>query len=1082
MRYLQPIAATVGILLSLSSAAALAEGDPIWIRHAAISPNGETVAFTYRGQIYVVDADEGGLATPVTSQGTHSYGAVWRPDSKELAFASDANGDDDVYVTDFKGGSVKRLTWSSTDEVPTSFSPDGASVLFTKRGLGDAMASLQAPLSGLPQLYAVHTADGRQQLVLPNAAEEAVWSADGTKLLYTYNPSVDPGARQHRVASNARQIWVFDRETGQYARLTDSATDELEPAWGPGGRSVYYLGEASGRLNVWTRDLATGASRQVTRHEDYPVRHLSVSAGGDIAYVHNGALYHMAAGDDGPRRLSVIIPEQRMEQSQRKLSFATSEFVSSPDGRLMAVVLDTDVFLIDRAGAYYRVTDSGGPEQHVAFSPDGSKLVYAALRNRDWGVYGVDLERAWDGASLIPSFEELPLVVQTGRNFFQPQISPDGTRLAYVADRREVEVLEFSTGRVVKLFRPQDHNTSYQDGDLWFSWSPASDQLLLNWRLVGGAEFAKAGVVPADGSAPIRTVSSAVTHLSGGKWNADGTQVVMVTPMFGPRQIDHNSSALDLYRVFMSDEARNAFLETAEGWAPPGGGQLGNDDAVPVSYAFQQGRNATLEGRLTPGSNNIVYYTPLDDGRHFLAAAVDMSMSLVVVAIDLYSGEIREITELEDAGGIEALSFSSAMDVLDVKTADGILSIAIHDPQSRQFVPVRIDYSIEPSERRNAAFDEAWADLKHRYYRSDIEGRDWDRIGANYRAFLGSIDSDRELVQLVEEMFGELSASHLFVAYAHVPDDALLATDTASLGVFVDYDDPGPGVRIAGTLKGGPMDRIALAVEPGDRIVSVNGKPVANTGALDRALNGMAGRAVAVGLLRNARDRVEEVPVRTIDLRQERELNRLRWVDDRRSLVAELSNGCIAYQHLAAMDTANFAAVYGRLLSERDTALAALVDVRSNGGGNLTSQLMTFLTGEPYARVGREDRVWAVEPLDRWTQPSAVLVDSFAYSDGSIFPQSYRDMGIGPLVGEPLLNTGTAVDYIRSKLVPELVYGIPVLPFRKLDGTLFENLEIVPDIEARFDPNAAAQGRDPQLEAAVAALTAEIGATKDCRE
>lgn len=1079
MRYLQPIAATVGILLSLSSAAALAEGDPIWIRHAAISPNGENVAFTYRGQIYVVDADEGGLATPVTSQGTHSYGAVWRPDSKELAFASDANGDDDVYVTDFKGGSVKRLTWSSTDEVPTSFSPDGASVLFTKRGLGDAMASLQAPLSGLPQLYAAHTADGRQQLVLPNAAEDAVWNSGGTKLLYTYNPSVDPAVRQHRVASNARQIWAFDRERGEYARLTDAATDELEPAWGPGGRSVYYLSEASGRLNVWTRDLATGASRQVTRHEDYPVRHLSVSAGGDIAYVHNGALYHMAAGDDEPRRLSVIIPEQRMEQSQRKLSFAASEFVSSPDGRLMAVVLDTDIFLIDRAGAYYRVTDSGGPEQNVAFAPDGSKLVYAALRNREWGVYGVDLEQAWDGSSLMPSFEELPLMVEAGRNFFQPQFSPDGTKLAYVADRREVEVLDLATNGVVKLFRPQDHNTSYKDGDLWFSWSPASDQVLLNWRLVGGAEFAKAGIVPADGSAPIRTVSSAVSYLSGGRWSADGTQVVMVTPMFGPRQIDHNSTALDLYRVFMSDEARSAFLDSAEGWIPPGEGQFG-DDAVPASYAFQESRNATLEGRLTPGSNVIVYYTPLDDGRHFLVAAMDMSMSLEVVAIDLHNGAIREITELEDAASIEALSFSPATDVLDVKTADGILSIPVHDPQSRQFVPVQIEYSIEPSERRRAAFDEAWADIKYRYYRSDVEGRDWDRIGANYRAFLGSIASDRELVQLVEEMFGELSASHLFVAYVHGPDDAILATDTASLGIFIDYDYPGPGVRIAGTLKGGPTARSSLAIEPGDRIVSVNGKPIENAGALERALNGMAGRAVAVGLLRNGRNQVEEVPVRAIDLGGERRLNRLRWIDDRRTLVTGLSKGCIAYQHLDEMDAGNFAAIYGRLLAERDSALAALVDVRSNRGGNLTSQLMTFLTGEPYARVGREDRVWAVEPLDRWTQPSAVLVDSFAYSDGSIFPQSYQDMGIGPLIGERLLNTGTAVDYIRSKLVPDLVYGIPVLPFRKLDGTFFENLEIVPDVEVGFDPNAAAQGRDPQLEAAVEALMAGMGTVNDC--
>src|SRR5690606_796536 len=130
---------------------------------------------------------------------------------------SDINGDDDVFVADAQG--VRRLTWSSRPEVPTGFAPDGRSVLFTSRGLGDPEATRQTPINDTPQLYSVGLDGTGQRLVLPNQAHGATWNADGSKLLYSYDPSLDPVSRQHRVASNARQIWIYDRASGEHRRL-----------------------------------------------------------------------------------------------------------------------------------------------------------------------------------------------------------------------------------------------------------------------------------------------------------------------------------------------------------------------------------------------------------------------------------------------------------------------------------------------------------------------------------------------------------------------------------------------------------------------------------------------------------------------------------------------------------------------------------------------------------------------------------------------------------------------------------------------------------------------------------------------
>ena len=1052
---------------------------PRWIRHAAIAPDGEMLSFTHRGQIFLVDV-EGGLAVPISPQGAYSHGAVWSPDSELLAFASDVNGGDDIYVADFSG-TLQRMSWSIAGEVPTSFTPDGKAILFTALGLGDAERSVQGALSEKPQLYAVDTQSGRESLVLPNYALSARWNPAQDRLAYVYDPSTDPATRQHRVAANARQLWLYDAVSGHHERVfAVDGVDRLSPVWSADGAALYYLSEASGWLNAWRADLETGEETQLTFFEGGPVHDLSVADDGTLAFGFDGRIYVRAPGAEAPRPIEILTLDQRASIDVNVLAGAADEMVSSPDGQLLALVAHTDVFLLDRAGNYRQVTATPGEEKNVAFSPDGSTLVYAAQRGHEWGLYAVDLQNGAFDQPLAMHYEEMPLLVPEEGNAFQPAFSPDGARLAFVADRREVKVLDIESGAVTPLFGPEDYNSSYRDGDLWFSWSPNSQDLLVQWRTQGGMDMSKAAILAADGAAPPRMVTQGLTNFSGGIWSLDGTQVIGQTDLFAVRSAQLHSLSADLYRIFLSEAARQDFLDISEGNFP----QQGEDEDAPFEprrYPLDSQRGARLGERLTAGLGSVMLMQPLPDYANMLVVTGGDGEEIDIGVLDLRNGAYTPLQSVE-APGLEALSLVPALNLLDIKLADSILSVPVFDTANTAVIPARIYTTTNPDRRRQAAFEQVWADLKYRYYQHELEGRDWQAIGAKYRSYLASIATNRELAELVEAMYGELSASHLFTGFSGQEGMRLgLGTYNDVLGVYLDHGYEGAGRRVAAVLPGGPLDRAGLGVDAGDVITSINGVAVPEAGGLERLLDVNLGKRALVGLIDHDGEEEERfIYVEPIEYARQLQLARARLLDARAEMVERLSRACIAYQYVPAMDTPSYLGVLGRLYSARGIARAALIDVRSNGGGNLTRELITLLSGQPYALVGRNGDPITTEPNNRWLWPSAVLVDSFGYSDAAIFPQAYQDAGLGRLVGDVVLNTGTYVAQIRSKLVPGFTYTIPILPSRRLDGSYYENHVIAPDIAVPFDPNATGIGVDPQLEAAVAALMAEIGPDADC--
>src|SRR5438034_6644781 len=124
-----PVRTAFAALACLLAAGSAPAQEPIrFARTPDISPDGRLVAFSYLGDIWVVESI-GGVARPVTLHEAHDIYPVFSPDGRSLALASNRFGSYDVFVVPVGGGRPKRLTADSATDVPVGWTPDGKEVL-----------------------------------------------------------------------------------------------------------------------------------------------------------------------------------------------------------------------------------------------------------------------------------------------------------------------------------------------------------------------------------------------------------------------------------------------------------------------------------------------------------------------------------------------------------------------------------------------------------------------------------------------------------------------------------------------------------------------------------------------------------------------------------------------------------------------------------------------------------------------------------------------------------------------------------------------------------------------------------------
>lgn len=1081
-------------------------------RFPSISPDGSTVTFSWRGDLWSVPSG-GGTATRLTVHPADDLFSTWNPDGTHIAFTSTRNGGPNIWTMTSDGGDVRRVTEIDRPGRVTAFTDDA--VYFHANLEGDVFRDNRpyvATLDGTP-FTRVHDAFG----------SEPVPSADGSRVLFSRGGYYDGWDRRHYRGPENADVWIHDVNNDTFKALTTWNGNDGHAKWS-GPRTVLFLSDRDDRtVNLYQMSAEDGEDKLVrlTDFTDRDVQWFDVSADGRTVVLHKwDALYLLDLQDPGsaPQRIAIDAATDGLSTFDVKsVNRDVSEAALSPDGKTCAIISYGEVFVrsVDDDAPTRRVTHSESHEKDLAWSVDGERLFFTSDRDGTESIYAAtvlatkgEIREAFGEATGIESGvidlgtpaeeedadaeadeagdadaegdteaadadadatdeteEETEEEVDHGARWadairfeIEPLITRE-TNDREAAPSPDGKKLAFRStrGRIDVLDFESGDITTVRDGwDLFmtFRWSPDSQ-----WISMAESDLnfnSDIVLYPADGSGEKVNITRHPDNEGSPRWSADGRILAFVS--------DRVNDEFDVWMVFLdadlealSDEELAAYFDEQKKAAKKR--KPGPIEMEPLELDLDDAwlrlrrvtRNEGNEGNLelTPGGDRIIFSVSGDDsGLRSVNWQNEEEKSLG-------SGSVQQVSLTGD----KVVLVRSSQAATVAPTGGEAKTLGIN-------ARLRIDLAKQSSQK----FLEAARGLGEGYYHPTMNGTDWPQLTEDYHELAARARTNNEFLEIANRFIGELNGSHLAVRGGAGADSGP-SESYGRLGT-IGTDLADGGYRVDDIVPQTPAATGPMALRAGDVIRAVDFERLEAGDTLLVALRGKSGQETVVTIERDGAEL--DVLLTPISYNAFRQLRYNAWRLDNARLVDEWSNGRLGYIHVQGMSQPSLDVFERDLYAAADGKDGLVLDVRNNGGGWTTDRLLSSIMVVPHAWTVPRGVDWDVKgyyPQDRlfiqrYTMPMNLLCNEKSYSNAEIMSHAFKTLKRGTLVGQQ-----THGSVISTGGFPLIDGTFVRLPFRGWfvadDGRDMELNGAIPDLLIPQIPADEAAGNDAQLRTAV---------------
>ncbi|MEN9358514.1 MAG: Tricorn protease protein [Verrucomicrobiota bacterium] len=1082
----------ISFLTSLFFAAAPApEADKTPIRipiGPALSPDGRKIAFAWKGEVWTAPL-EGGEASALTMHPAIDGNPVWSPDGKQIAFMSFREGSPHAYVIPSGGGQPRQVGFHSEGYRLTDWYPDGRQLMCI--GLRDRGFSNKTS----ERLIKVDTGRNptKEEMIFDDYGDEARVSPDGGRILF-----VREGSEKYRKGyrgSQAAQIWLYEMASKKFSPILQQESDCRSPAWGPDGRSFYYINSSSGIGNIHRFDLDSRKDEKLTDFKTESASDLCISRDGS-RLVFRQLFDLMSLDPRNPGRGATAIPlwtgaDLGNKDIQQLRHSKANDFSFSSDGLELSFSAGGDIAVSDTVLKEPSQVSSGAAwDTEPVFGRDADAIFFLREDGRRSQI--VKASRADEKLYWWQNREfKFEVLFEDSDTLSDMQLTPEGKQLIFLKGPA-IWKLDLQNGKseaLISCWEKPDYDLS-PDGK-WIAWA------------VRDADYnSEIWIAPLDGSRDPLNISRHPRDDFNPRWSPDGAWLAYV----GCRnegEPDIVLCTLDKSRseVTRRDKLLEKAVETMKK------GRSSRQEKAPEKPAEKSLEKSGDKGPEKPAEKTPrapkaadlkIDFDGLHDRRQTLSLPNMMEGSLV------WSGDSRKLYFRATQGSLSDLRDPEA----PKKQAAQLMSLEIGDTQSQikqvlaqdvrpsawlrcgalacssdgvpsllretQLSQVSFTFlqDLSVSGFRRATFTRTWRLMRDQFYDETMKGLDWPAIFDKYEPLAKSAADEPSFDRVVNMMLGELNASHMGWRSNFI--DNLMSLQrpdnvTAHLGLIFDSTWAGPGLRVERVVPKGPADLVKAGIDANDLILSIAAKEVGPKTELSSILNGLEGRDVDV-LVQNARQEKRHVVLRPINYRKIRNLLYEEWIENNRKAVAARSDDRIGYLHVAKMQWSEFRRFEEEVFAEGSGRDALIVDVRENGGGFTTDHLLSVLCPNDHA-ICRSRGSGLGYPIDRlvyatWSKPVIVLCNQNSFSNAEVFTHAIQVLKRGRVVGVP-----TAGGVISTGSAKVLGAGTLRMPgrgwYRRDNGEDQELAGAVPDIIVWPWPGDLSTGRDVQLDKAV---------------
>jgi tricorn protease len=1043
----------------------------------------DRIVFSYAGDLWTVGT-QGGTATRLTSNPGLKLFAKFSPDGRHIAFTAQYSGDEQVYVMPSGGGAPRQLTfypapgpraerWGYDNQV-YGWTPDGAAVLF--RSARDGYMLTDSKLYTVPL-------DGGAAAPLPMPMSGAgCYSPDGKKIVYS--PLWRDFRSEKRYQGGwANDLYIFDLVNPSLVQVTNDPRTDRDPMWI--GDAIYFNSDRTGTFNLYRYDIATKQTRQLTHYKDWDVRWPSADAEGQIVYESDGELHIFDTRGNQDRALVILVPADITTTRPQPVNAAdyVESSAISPGGERLALVARGDVFTVPiEHGVTRNLTQSSNAhDREVGWSSDGKQLAYVSDRSGEEELY----MQAQDGNS-----PAVALTSGSTARYYAPVWSGDDKRIAFADNRNRLVVVDVATKKRTAI--AEDPINIALD----YRWSP--DGQFLAYTLNEANNFSGIFIWSAVDGISHRATPAAFNSQTPA-WSPNGELLYFLSnreyqPIVSSVEFNFATDRqTGIFAVALRKDVKNPFgIRDDE----PGDEKIadaGKDKDKPADKSRAKSKVAVkIE---FPGIEQRAIRVPLeadnlsgllvgDEALLYLRSGPayygrDSSMKPTVMAYSIKDREAKAVAEdatdwSATANGKHVLARISAKEFkyFEVGKNEDAKTVSLAGLLTRRV----------PAAEWREIFAEVWRRYRDYFYVENMHGFDWNELRRKYEPMLDFVGHRADLNYVIAEMIAELTVQH---AYIEGGDLGLPQRPFVALpGARFELDANSGRYRLAKIFAGeneeehyrSPLTEVGVDVHVGDYVLSINGRELKAGTDPYELLQAPPDQPVEWRVAAAADGKAART-IRYRPLRTETGLLYLAWVTGNRARVDRVSEGRLGYIHIPDMGEAGFREFikwwYPQVRKE-----GLVVDVRDNGGGNISQMLIERLAGALRGtRFVRNQAATGTYPSVVQPGPKAALINEDTASDGDIFSYEFRQWKIGPLIGKRTWGGVVGISDHGPLLDGGKVF-VPEFGTADENGNwIIEGHGVDPDIVVEQDPLAVLQGHDPQLERGIQELMKALPAT-----